>query len=238
MVEGGRRIIRGMPSELELVSRLLLSAVLGGAIGLEREISDQPAGFRTHILVALGACLFTLVSAYSFEAFLAEGEPQLRFDPTRIAAQIVTGIGFLGAGAIIRYGMSVRGLTTAASLWVVAAIGTAVGLGGYLIAGVTTLTTILALFGLKPLRSRLVQGLKKEHEEFLVEASIDLHVEDLVNAVASERMQIEHLRIEDEPEDNVRNIVLFVSLPPDRRPEDALAVLTRIQGVRNVDWTR
>jgi putative Mg2+ transporter-C (MgtC) family protein len=228
-----------MPSELELASRLLLSAVLGGAIGLEREISDQPAGFRTHILVALGACLFTLVSAYSFEAFLGiEEAPQFRFDPTRIAAQIVTGIGFLGAGAIIRYGMSVRGLTTAASLWVVAAIGTAVGLGGYLLAGVTTAATLLALFGLKPLRSRLVRGLKKEHEEFLVEGSTELHVEDLVSAVASEQMQIEHLRIEDEPEDNVRNIVLFLSLPPDRRPEDALAVLTGIHGVRNVDWTR
>src|SRR5918996_3966083 len=155
-----------MPSELELVGRLLLSALMGGAIGLEREISDQPAGFRTHILVALGACLFAVVSAYSFGAFVgAEESPQFRYDPTRVAAQIVTGIGFLGAGAIIRYGMSVRGLTTAASLWVVAAIGTAIGLGGYLVGTVTAGISILALLFLRPVRSKLVRGLKKDHEE-------------------------------------------------------------------------
>ncbi|MGH2686007.1 MAG: MgtC/SapB family protein, partial [Actinomycetota bacterium] len=103
-----------MPLELELVLRLLLATVLAGLIGLEREIGDQPAGFRTHMLVGLGSCLFAVVSAYSVEAFLDQGDALIRYDPTRIAAQIVTGIGFLGAGAIIRSGMSVRGLTTAA----------------------------------------------------------------------------------------------------------------------------
>jgi putative Mg2+ transporter-C (MgtC) family protein len=228
-----------MPSELELVGRLLLSALMGGAIGLEREISDQPAGFRTHILVALGACLFALVSAYSFGAFVgAEESPQFRYDPTRVAAQIVTGIGFLGAGAIIRYGMSVRGLTTAASLWVVAAIGTAVGLGGYLIAGVTTAITLGALFGLKPIRARLVRGLKKEHEELVVEATPELEVEQLVASLAGERMKVNHLRVEEEAEEGLRNIVLYVTVPPDRTPEQAVALLTRMPGVRNVDWTR
>ena len=228
-----------MPLEIELVGRLLLSALLGGLIGLEREISDQPAGFRTHILVALGACLFALVSAYSFTAFVgADQSPQLRFDPTRIAAQIVTGIGFLGAGAIIRYGMSVRGLTTAASLWVVAAIGTAVGLGGYLIGGVTTAITIGALFGLKPLRSRLVRGLRKEHEEFVLEASPELEVDRLVSELARERMGVNHLRVEEEPTEGLRSIVLYVTLPSDRTPEHAVQLLTGVSGVRNVDWTR
>jgi putative Mg2+ transporter-C (MgtC) family protein len=228
-----------MPSELELVGRLLLSALMGGAIGLEREISDQPAGFRTHILVALGACLFALVSAYSFGAFVgAEESPQFRYDPTRVAAQIVTGIGFLGAGAIIRYGMSVRGLTTAASLWVVAAIGTAVGLGGYLIAGVTAAITLGALFGLKPIRARLVRGLKKEHEELVVEATSELEVEQLVATLAREQVRVNHLRVEEEAEEGLRSIVMFVTLPPDRTPEQAVALLTRLPGVRNVDWTR
>jgi putative Mg2+ transporter-C (MgtC) family protein len=228
-----------MPSEWELVGRLLLAALFGGAVGLEREISDQPAGFRTHILVALGACLFALVSAYSFEAFLGEDQPvQFRFDPTRIAAQIVTGIGFLGAGAIIRYGMSVRGLTTAASLWVVAAIGTAVGLGGYLLGGVTTAITLLALFGLKPLRSRLVRGLRREQEEYVVEAADDLRVDRLVADLASEGIQVNHLRIEEEAGDEVRNIVLFLTLPTGRSPEEAAGFLSRMAGVRNVDWTR
>lgn len=228
-----------MPSELELVGRLLLSALMGGAIGLEREISDQPAGFRTHILVALGACLFALVSAYSFAAFVgAEESPQFRYDPTRVAAQIVTGIGFLGAGAIIRYGMSVRGLTTAASLWVVAAIGTAVGLGGYLIAGVTAAITLGALFGLKPIRARLVRGLKKEHEELVVEATSELEVEQLVATLAREQVKVNNLRVEEVAEEGFRSIVMFVTLPPDRTPEQAVALLTRMPGVRNVDWTR
>jgi putative Mg2+ transporter-C (MgtC) family protein len=228
-----------MPSEWELVGRLLLAAVLGGAVGLEREISDQPAGFRTHILVALGACLFALVSAYSFEAFLVEEQPvQFRFDPTRIAAQIVTGIGFLGAGAIIRYGMSVRGLTTAASLWVVAAIGTAVALGGYLLGGVATAITLLALFGLKPLRSRLVRGLRREQEEYVVEAAGDLRVDRLVADLAAEGIQVKHLRIEEEAGDDVRSVVLFLTLPTGRTPEEAAGFLSRMAGVRNVDWTR
>lgn len=111
----------------ELILRVLLAGALGGLIGLEREFSDQPAGFRTHILVSLGAALFTLVGAYGLVDF-SPGDT-FQFDPTRIAAQVVTGIGFLGAGAILRQGLNVRGLTTAAALWVTAAVGTAAGFG-------------------------------------------------------------------------------------------------------------
>src|SRR5205814_2616703 len=107
----------------ENLGRLMLAAALGGAIGFERELRDREAGFRTHMLVSLGSALFTIVSAYGFREFLESGDQVVRADPTRIAAQIVTGIGFLGAGAIIRQGVSIRGLTTAATLWVVAAIG-------------------------------------------------------------------------------------------------------------------
>ena len=103
--------------------RLIVAAVLGGAVGLEREWREREAGFRTHLLVSVGSALFTIVSAYGFREFLTSGDNVIRADPTRIAAQIVTGIGFLGAGAIIRQGLSVRGLTTAATLWLVAAIG-------------------------------------------------------------------------------------------------------------------
>src|SRR6266516_4744557 len=99
------------------LARLAVAAGLGGAIGFERELREREAGLRTHILVCVGSALFTIVSAYGFEGFLKSGESVVRADPTRIAAQIVTGIGFLGAGAIIRQGISVRGLTTAATLW-------------------------------------------------------------------------------------------------------------------------
>jgi len=105
--------------------RLLVAAALSGAIGVERELRERAAGLRTHMLVGVGAALFTLVSAYAWGDFVFDRSRGTAFDPTRIAAQIVTGIGFLGAGAILRQGLSVRGLTTAAGLWVAAAIGMA-----------------------------------------------------------------------------------------------------------------
>ena len=136
-------------STVEIVLRLALAAVLGGAVGAERELRDRGAGFRTHLLVSVGAALFTLVSAYAWTDWQFSGSEGLTFDPTRIAAQVVTGIGFLGAGAIIRQGFSVRGLTTAATLWVCAAIGMASAAGYY---GAAIATTALVLVTLGPLR--------------------------------------------------------------------------------------
>lgn len=135
----------------DLLIRIGLCAALGGAIGLEREISEHAAGFRTHVLVALGAGLFTLAGVHALAEFSGGGP----IDPTRIAAQVVTGIGFLGAGAIIRQGVDIKGLTTAASLWVTAAVGTAVGLGYLLGAAVTTATALVALAVLKWMEDRL-----------------------------------------------------------------------------------
>ena len=110
--------------QVELALRLALGLGLGAAVGLERERHRQPAGFRTHSLVALGAALFTIVGAYGF----SDG------DPTRVAAQIVAGIGFMGAGTILHYRGQIRGLTTAASLWAVSAVGMASGAGLYVLA--------------------------------------------------------------------------------------------------------
>src|SRR6059058_4305852 len=133
----------------EILGRVALAAALGAVLGLERELREREAGLRTHLLVSVGSALFTIAGAYGFRDFLVSGGNIVRADPTRIAAQIVTGIGFLGAGAIIRQGLSVRGLTTAATLWVVAAIGLTVG-AGYYWAGV--ITTAIALVSLWPLR--------------------------------------------------------------------------------------
>ena len=145
----------------EVLLRLLVASLLCGAIGFERETRDQPAGFRTHILLGLGAALFTLVSAYGFEPFTraALQGGGLQFDPTRIAAQIIAGVGFLGAGAIIRQGRDVRGLTTAASLWAVSAIGMAVG-AGYLFGAVaTTVLAMATLYALRRFRSSFISPL-------------------------------------------------------------------------------
>jgi putative Mg2+ transporter-C (MgtC) family protein len=146
----------------EVVLRLVLASLLCGAIGFEREVRDQPAGFRTHILLGLGAALFTLVSAYGFEPFTraALGSGGLQFDPTRITAQIVTGVGFLGAGAIIRQGRDVRGLTTAASLWAVSAIGVAVGAGYLFGAATATLLAVATLQALRRFRSSVISPIR------------------------------------------------------------------------------
>src|SRR5207237_6147082 len=146
----------------ESLLRLALAAALGGLIGVERELREREAGLRTHLLVALGSALFTIVGAYGFHAFLASGQSVVRADPTRIAAQIVTGIGFLGAGAIIRQGLSIRGLTTAATLWVVAAIGLASGAGYY---SAAVITTGLVLVSLWPLRILAYRDLRLSRPE-------------------------------------------------------------------------
>src|SRR4051794_8322425 len=126
-----------------LVLRLLLAAALGGMIGLEREHSGKPAGFRTNMLICLGAALITEISY--IVAQNGHNEWGVNADPARIAAQIVSGIGFLGAGTILHYKGSVQGLTTAATLWVVAAIGMAVGARAYLAAMIATSLVMLAL---------------------------------------------------------------------------------------------
>lgn len=126
-----------------MVTRLLMATALGALIGVEREYHAKEAGVRTHLLVAVGSCLFMILSAYGFDAFL--DQDHVSFDPSRIAAQVVTGIGFLGAGTIILQKQVVRGLTTAAGVWVTAAIGLACGIGMYLIAAVTTVIVIASL---------------------------------------------------------------------------------------------
>lgn len=133
---------------LETLIRLFTAAVLGSLIGFERERLLWAAGIRTHMLVCVGACLFMIVSAYGFATVLG---PNVILDPSRVAAQVVSGIGFLGAGAILARGEIVRGLTTAASIWTVAAIGLAVGGGLYFAAGASTAVILVILAGVKPL---------------------------------------------------------------------------------------
>lgn len=137
-------------SDYAIIERLLLSVLLGGLVGLEREMHGRAAGFRTHILVCIGATLTMLVSAYGF--------PLETTDPARLAAQVVSGIGFLGAGTILREGTTIRGLTTAASLWVVGGIGLAIGIGFYLGAVAATILVVITLFALHKFEHRYLPG--------------------------------------------------------------------------------
>jgi putative Mg2+ transporter-C (MgtC) family protein len=140
--------------DADVVVRLLVAAVLGGIIGLEREASDQSAGLRTHIALALGAALFGVVSTLGFVEFdRPRSETVLQADVTRVASNVVVGVGFLGAGVIFRYRNSVKNLTTAASLWAVAAIGLASGVGDPTTAALATAILLLSLVLLRPVRT-------------------------------------------------------------------------------------
>ena len=135
--------------------RLVASVVIGGLIGLERSYHGRPAGFRTHTLVCLSTCLLMLVTVYEAHWFPAPSQGRVVIDPTRLAQGIMTGIGFIGAGAIIKEGLSVRGLTTAASLWITAAIGILVGIGFYFPATVSTVLTLGTLSVFRWIENRM-----------------------------------------------------------------------------------
>jgi putative Mg2+ transporter-C (MgtC) family protein len=208
--------------------RLTFACGLGAAIGFEREIRDREAGIRTHLLVSLGSALFTIVSAYGFHEFLVSGGNVVRADPSRIAAQIVTGIGFLGAGAIIREGLSVRGLTTAATLWVVAAIGMACGAGYYWPAAATTVLTLLALWPLRLLAYRLIDRIKPEENRITVE----LREGEALGRLLSLVHDVRHIEVDDEPDRRV------VHLETPDANEELIARLSDQDFVIGVRWRR
>jgi putative Mg2+ transporter-C (MgtC) family protein len=142
-----------MLAEHQIILRLVVAAVLGSIVGIERERLNWVAGLRTHMLVCVGSALFMIVSFCGFTDVLSQEHVVL--DPSRIAAQVVSGIGFLGAGTIVLRSKVVRGLTTAASLWTVAAVGLAVGGGLYVAAATTTVLVVIILAGIKPIEQRL-----------------------------------------------------------------------------------
>ena len=224
-----------MPLDVELALRLLGAAVAGALIGFERELRDQPAGFRTHMLVALGSCVFTVISAYGFGALVGE-RGDVRVDPSRIAAQIVTGIGFIGAGVIFRQGLTVRGLTTAASLWVTAALGMAVGAGAYLVAGVGAAIAVVTIVALRPVR-RKVRGLRAEQEELILEVQPEVPLDRLMKDLGAAGIRVDHLRVVDEGEDRIE-VVMSVRIPAESSPEEVMVLIRTLRGVRGVEWSR
>ncbi len=143
-----------MISSYEIITRILLGAIIGGIIGFEREVHGRAAGFRTQLIVCLAAVLIMIVSE-NYYYYIPNTDPNLRIDPARISAGALIGIGFLGAGVIIKSGYAIRGLTTAASIWIVSAIGLAIGGGLYIAAMATAATTVLALWVLRILEKKI-----------------------------------------------------------------------------------
>ena len=215
--------------------RLALAAALGGAIGAERELRDREAGFRTHLLVAVGSALFTLVSAYAWTDWRFSTPAGIVFDPTRIAAQIVTGIGFIGAGAIIRQGLSIRGLTTAATLWAVAAIGMASGAGYYEAAVVTTALVLVSLGPLRIAAHHFFSRLRAEEGRLSIALRAGAGGAALVGAL--EEFGADLRRLEFEEAEGGRRVTADVQLRPGKEPHRLVARLMDEEDVLGAEWT-
>jgi len=220
----------------ETVIRIVVGAVLGGLVGLEREMRGQPAGFRTHTLVAMGAALITLVSQFGFAEF-SNGATGPRFDPTRVAAQIVVGVGFLGAGAIMRHGTSVKGLTTAASLWVVAAMGLAVGAGYYVGAVTVSLLLLLILRGLRPVENKLVDWAKPDEATLIVRLKRGITNSHAVTSMLNEKkIRVQDIDVQSNAEDTL--LRLEIKLPKHVTTAQAAQAVSEIDGVLEASWER
>jgi len=214
-----------MTEPFEAGLRLLLAVALGGIVGWQREAADKPAGFRTHILVCVGAALFTLISR---EGFFGSGA-----DPARVASNIVVGIGFLGAGTIWRAGGSVQGLTTAASLWTVAAIGTAAGIGYYAGALITTLIVISVLQLFKVIESRIPRRGYGRLALIVTDRPGQLGV--IGTVLGGMGVNIEHVEVAQRMDERV-SINLTVRIPGRASRDDILMTLSGTAGVEDVRW--
>jgi putative Mg2+ transporter-C (MgtC) family protein len=213
--------------QVDVAIRLIISAVLGGVIGLEREIHGHPAGMRTHLLVSLGSGLFTVLSIFGFPA--AEGAP---LDPSRVAAQIVSGIGFLGAGAIIKDGFTVRGLTTAASLWATAAVGMAAGAALHVIAVVATVIIVFSLWPLNLVAER-IHGLARESSTLHVELGKRGAIAEVARVLTERGIEIQ--KLDSEPADDGTIARLQVRRRGGSDLDAALDEIRRLDDVRVID---
>lgn len=224
-----------MIADAELLLRLLLSVLLGGLVGFERERKNRAAGLRTHVLVCMGSCLLMMLSMYGFTAFV--GAPNVQLDPARLAAQVIAGIGFLGAGTILFTGRTITGLTTAASLWVVMAVGLAVGAGFYLAATCATVVAFLVLWGLNLLEKRLFHT-KQEHELTVTMDAVEGAGDRLRKALEEAGVRLVGVSVEDRGEEERDNGQLSVRLRVRLGDTDQVLPLTerlrRVEGVRRV----
>ncbi len=215
-----------MIGELDIALKLLVAVVLGGIIGYERQIRNKSAGLRTHILVCIGSCLIMILSINIY--YSVQG--MTNADPTRLAAQVVSGIGFLGAGSIMREGLTIKGLTTAASLWVVSGVGLAVGSGYYLGACLTTGLVFITLY----LVGRLEKKDCAEHLVGLVIKSINSpgQIGKIGAVLGGHGVSIRDIKIEEQGKNLDLSLMLY--FPTNVSINEVTAVLSEIQGILSV----
>ncbi|RMF93622.1 MAG: MgtC/SapB family protein [Candidatus Schekmanbacteria bacterium] len=209
--------------------RIVITAILSGIIGLERERRNQPAGFRTHIILGIGSVLTMLVSTY-----MADIYPQHTNDPARIAAQVVTGVGFLGAGAILRFGANVKGLTTAASLWTTAVIGLAIGCGFYFGGIVATFIIVVALTLLNKVEKYLL-GSKGDKSLILSAIESSNLLGEIEEALASEGISILNIKLSKNIISKEVDINAVIRISPDIDPMSIQKRLYDIEGITEVE---
>ena len=219
-----------MISEIQIILRILVAAALGAVVGFERERQDQPAGLRTHMILVIGATLAMVLSVNLGYLYAQPGTPA---DPARLAAQVISGIGFLGAGAILRYGFNVKGLTTATSLWTMAIVGMAVGAGYYLVGVITTALMLLVLTVLNILEKRFVRtsitryiSIEANYHKGVVK-SIRHIVQELSDNLVSFTIQ-KHVK------DKRLRIQMVARISRDQTLEELIDHLSDIEGVRNL----
>lgn len=190
-----------IPDEaLVITTRLIVAVILCGFIGLEREIKGRYAGFRTHLLVGIGSCVMMILANFGFEEFLANHTAgNVRMDPSRLPSYVVSGIGFLGAGTIMVYGSTIRGLTTAASIWVVAGIGLVIGNGMYYTAFLVTLITVLSLLFLNRFEDSFIKSPKTEQLNIVVENKM-VSLSKIIELVESENIKVRKVSVQDYPD--------------------------------------
>ncbi len=217
-------------TDLEVLRRLLIVTALAGAIGVERERHGRAAGFRTHILVGIGSCLVMLTGMYLMDSLGG----RVAIDPTRMAAQVISGIGFLGAGTILRFRASVRGLTGGGSLWAVGGVGLAVGAGFLWGAVVTSLIIILVLFGFSPVERAMRRGW---YQMLVIETAGS--GEDLARVrglLADYDIEIRDLEIKETSQANHVRLEFQVKLLPDQPREEIVNKLRQLERVTGAHW--
>lgn len=220
-----------MISLSEIAVRLLVATVLCGLVGLERERSERAAGLRTHAMVGLGAALFMVLSAFGFRDIL--GAPNVVLDPSRMAAQIVSGIGFLGAGMIIFQREMVRGLTTAASIWVVAAIGAASGAGMYPVAAGTTGLALVILAALRPVENRFFRQRRTRELSLLVQRGAG-SLAAIESAVESAGQHLDRIVVQPGEAGEVDRIDIILGPTPTRDLSSLMDTLRQLHGLRQI----
>lgn len=215
-----------------MILRLVLAGVLGGLVGLEREVNKHPAGFRTHLLVGMGSCLIMVLSFYGFNDIM-DSHANIRFDPSRLPAYVISGIGFLGAGTILVQEATVRGLTTAASIWIVSAIGLVVGAGMYFIAIFTTIVVILSLIFLNKWEQLFIRRSKnKEIQIFINE--VELPISELIERVTSRGILVKKVEIERTDEPGLLKLVLCFDLKNELTQLDLLDVFNKMEAIKKI----